>query len=1002
MSYPTDRLLVYDRKGAFAQELQPDQVFSRIRVEQINDEHELTIVTSHVLAEGMRVVTVDGTGKWREYVVYRPDQEHSKGAHAIGTYVCMWSVQYDLMTAYSDEHAEPGMGSSCSAGTAMARALDGQTRWTVGSVDVGSVVAGKGCVMIGVSAWERIKLVVQHWGGEVDAEITMDGTKVSQRAVALRMHLGSTTVKRRFDWGEDLTNIKRIPDEGPYYCRVVPLGRGEREYAEDDETEFDWPTDISEETGGRVYIQDDDAASVFRTKNTDGTWHYPTKVVNYDEGDPELLLNEATADLHNHTRPGVSYEGDVVQFEAAGMSSQGVALGDNTQCADRGFNANAALNIDGRITRMEVDELAPNERTTLTIGSLGTNLAQALTDLIGARTASITNRVNNITSGGTLLYLESLVAELNNAINATGGYSYLVPGEGIITYDIAVDDPLVGYNSQSQAYATQVVQIKGGSIRIANEKNASFAGINDWKWKTVIVSGHVAANLVTAANLTAGYIGNASGSNYWDLDNDEVRMLANSMSIVDDQTTYTGAQVVRMAQSGAAAGETASQALAEASKEIGGTNILLDSNNNAMTKYAATADRYWNTSSGVTTSMVTLSASSQPTNGASYAAQISFSTNSSSKYGGVTYYSGKSVPMIDGQTYTISCWAKIYSGSNAEVYFQYGQTSFIASSKMVITNKWRRYSWTFTFTQSRVGGSSGARVTFFAKPRTSYAVSVQIAGMKLEVGGRATDWSPAPEDINHSVSKSKADAETYTNEISTADRQYTASQRSQLDASFNQEKVFKRLTNNSTAQGLVLKNGKLYINGEYIQTKTLKADIIKTGILSDAKGVSKWNMVTGYLETKNGVFKNANVDGQFSCGGTYKIELKSGQVRGYKSGKLIATIDTTATLQDKKTKKKYPGLNIVSNGGLRIMSPLVSTLNSSNNRATAIYGFSGTVTLKNLTYNMANNMKRCKQGSVTFKFINGLFVGIPSGTTGLVYESSSSSAFTSASTETMR
>ena len=530
MGFATDRVLLYDREDTFIGELAPNAVSKRRRIEQINDEHELVLETTRVLHEGTRVLTCDGTGKRREYVVYRPNERHERGKCSSGTYNCMWSLQYDLMGGYSEEHAEPGMGSACTADDALAYAIAGSPRWSVGTVDVPGVAAGQGCVMIGVSDWDRLKLVVEKWGGEVDAEITVDGTHVVSRSVALRAHLGSTTAKRRFDWGRDLKSISRTADDGPYYCRVVPLGRGQREYAEDDETEFDWPIDISEETGGRVYIQDDEAALVFRTKNPDGTYHYPIKVVEYDEDDPELLLNAALEDLTNHTRPGVSYEADVLQFAEAGMDAQGVELGDDAQCSDYGFNEDVPLKVEGRVVRMEVNELNPKGDTNLTIGDLAPSLVQTLSDLIDAKTSSLTKRINHIDGAGTIAYVEALINELNEQINATGGHSYITAGEGLVTYDIAVDDPLVGYNSATHTWASQVTQVKGGSIRFANTKQSSFAGINDWNWTNVITPAGYLGLAATIARITSGFIGSANDAVFLDFDN-HVFQIGNSAEI---------------------------------------------------------------------------------------------------------------------------------------------------------------------------------------------------------------------------------------------------------------------------------------------------------------------------------------------------------------------------------------------------------------------------------------------------------------------------------------
>lgn len=528
MALPTDRILVYDRSLSFLFELVPDEITKRERTEELNGTHELELVTSRVLHEGYRLLTVDNTGKWREHVVYKPDEGHEKGKHAAGTYVSMWSLQYDLIGTVEGNVAQPGMGSSCSSKNAVTAAIGGQSIWTAGECDVPAVAAGKGVVMVGNNAWDRLKQVVGAWGGEVDAEITVSSTKVVTRKVVLRTHLGSTKAVRRFDWGEDLTKIHRTPDPGPYFCRILPFGKGQREYAEDDETEFDWPSDVTEEPysegdgwvhdNGSAFVRDPEAEAVFRTADGHGGWHYPTKEVKYDEDDPELLLNEATADIHNHTRPSVSYEADVLQFAEAGMDAQGVALGDDVQCVDYGFNPDAALRVQGRITRMVVNELAPKTDTKLTIGDLGTSFAATLKDLIGANTQSLSNRLNHIegdvtsiTDGGTIAYVEALLDAINAKIAADGGYMYLANGQGSITYDKAVANPLVGTE------ATQVTQMKGGSLRFANSKKPGFQGIDDWNWATVITPDGFLGLAATIAAITTGFIG-SSGDTYINLD----------------------------------------------------------------------------------------------------------------------------------------------------------------------------------------------------------------------------------------------------------------------------------------------------------------------------------------------------------------------------------------------------------------------------------------------------------------------------------------------------
>ena len=537
VAYPTDRVILHDRAGNLIPELAPDEVFSRLRTEEINGEHELVIVTTRRMEEGWRALTVDGSGRWREWVLTEPDEAHEAGDAALGTYRFVWSLQYDLTVSYAHSEAEAGMDSSCTALVALQKALEGVSGWEAGPCDAPDIEAGKGCVMIYESAWSRLSKVVEVTGGEVDADITVSNLYgVTSRKVTLNAHVGSTEPTRRFDWGYDISSIHRIPDPGPYYCRVVPLGRGEQEYAGDDETTFEWPLDITDETGdpNLYYIQDDDAAAAFRVPDGQGGWLYPTKAVTYSEDDPELLLNAATEDLHNHTRPGVTYEASVLQFAEAGMDVKGVGLGDDVHIVDRGFNPDVPLRLQGRVTKIIIDELSPETTTELTIGSIRDGIASTMASALD-QLAEKTNAVyNSIAALNTADYVRSLVDRLNAEINATGGYTYMVPGEGTITYDTAVADPLIGIEAQ------QVVQIKGGSIRIANSRNTPFGGLNDWDWKTVFTSGHIASEVITAIQVVSGYLGSADNGNYWNLDTGELvlRMPYNMFTgEVDDSST---------------------------------------------------------------------------------------------------------------------------------------------------------------------------------------------------------------------------------------------------------------------------------------------------------------------------------------------------------------------------------------------------------------------------------------------------------------------------------
>lgn len=351
---------------------------SCVRTEEINGEHSLSIVTERRLDVGTRAVYKDASGKWHEFVLDEPEETHDTGPHAMGTYHFVWSLQYDLQ-GVCGKVRQPGMKAAANASTALSAALDGTTRWAVGTTDV---TTRSGCIMAYDTAWDRLSAVVKYWGGEIESSITVGSTGVTARKVNLKKHVGSTTVSRRFEWDHSLTSVKRTPDPGPYFCRIIPYGAGESEYSDDGVTTYDVRLTIAKLNGGRTYLQDDESASAFRVK-ANGTWEYPTCVVEFSTDDERELLQLAKADLRSHTRPSVSYEGSVSQFAAAGMNVGGVRLGDEVQVVDRGFNPDAGLRVQARVLRMEIDELGV-EDIQLGIGRLSQTLEKTMAATIKA------------------------------------------------------------------------------------------------------------------------------------------------------------------------------------------------------------------------------------------------------------------------------------------------------------------------------------------------------------------------------------------------------------------------------------------------------------------------------------------------------------------------------------------------------------------------------------------------------------------------------------------
>ena len=501
------RVLIYDRFDEQVCELSENDVFELTRHEVVNGAHEMTITTTQVLEKGYRVLMEDDRGYWHEWVVSGIDELHANGSRPYGSYYCVWSLQPDLMGTRVS--AMPGVQTPVTAAQALDAALGGTSRWTRGTIT--NTNTG-GASMYDTDGWSAMSTLVANWGGEVATSIGVSASGVVSRLVDLYAQQGETTAKRRFDFGADLVSVRRTMADDPLYCRITPRGKGEL-------TEgggYGRRITIESVNDGKDYLENASMVDLAKLPDGNGGWEYPTlEVENSDCATPADLLAWAQSVLDAYTNPKVTYEVNVVQAAKEGIDLQGVSLGDAVQIVDGKFND---LRLTGRVMEITIDELS-HTTTSLTIGTVTEGISSRFSDLYsGIKTAeeSVTALAESLSTAD---YIDSLLDRINAEINATGGYAYIVPGNGILTFDVAVADPL------NPVEASRVVEIKGGTIRIANSKTAQGA----WEWKTVFTSGHVAAELVTAAELVAGYIGSATSGTYWDLDNNLLNMGATTI-----------------------------------------------------------------------------------------------------------------------------------------------------------------------------------------------------------------------------------------------------------------------------------------------------------------------------------------------------------------------------------------------------------------------------------------------------------------------------------------
>lgn len=460
------RVLLFDGEGNPEGELSKESktLDACTRSEELNAEHSLTITTVRHLEVGTRALTHHADGRWREWVVDEPGEVHDTGEHAVGTYHLCWSLQYDLQVVFGSIK-ELGMVTPATAKQALTAALDGTRRWTVGTCDV-TTTASSVVMNNNESAWARITTIVRRWGGEVDSEISVNNFGVVSRKVALKKHLGSTEANRRFEWGYNLTSIRRDPDPGPYYCQIIPQGNGETEEAADGYTTyqvaleidkrpyyFDSSKNIRHDANSR-FLRDLEAESLFRVSDGKGGYEYPHTVISYSTDDDEELFELAKEDILSHTRPGVSYSGSVANFSKAGMDTDEICLGDEVQVIDLGFNPDIPLRIQERVLKMDIDEMGIDD-AKLSIGRLTPTLERSLATI--TRTIGPVDISYNTPSWDSTKYPVTTptlkVYEIERP--SSGSVSYTVP-----SYNLEIPD----YSSAISNLIDRVGAIESGYV----------------------------------------------------------------------------------------------------------------------------------------------------------------------------------------------------------------------------------------------------------------------------------------------------------------------------------------------------------------------------------------------------------------------------------------------------------------------------------------------------------------------------------------------------------
>lgn len=275
---------------------------------------------------------------------------------------------------------------------------------------------------------------------------------------------------------------------------------------------------------------------------------------------------------------------------------------------------------------------------------------------------------------------------------------------------------------------------------------------------------------------------------------------------------------------------------------------------------------------------------------------------------------------VANEIYTVSFYAK---ASVANTTITPSRSIADSASAVTLTTTWKRYTGTIRSTATSDSGSLSFSVN-------NINATYYIAAVKLEKGNKATDWSPAPEDVDSSIS-------AVDNKVTTVSNQYTT---------LNQTVNSVSATVNSHTSQIATK-----ADNSTITTINNKV----TALTSDLSGFK--TTVSNTYATKNSLSNYATTTAMNSAISQSANSITQSVSATYATKSSLSSYATTASLSayiaktDTGTLKSCieaiaDTINITARGGLNLSGNRF-TLNSTNTSITA----DGTITCKNFVGN---------------------------------------------------
>lgn len=323
------------------------------------------------------------------------------------------------------------------------------------------------------------------WGSELNYYVELQGGQIGDRVMEAPERLGENR-GAMIEIGQNASEINRKVDRKGLKTAMYAFGKGEKSgdgygrritiadasFNTDNGDPFDKPE-------GQIYVADEEARQRFGRLVNGEKVHRFGDYEDEQENDPEALAEAAWEALQKANTPNVTYECEAIDLEnktdefGERYRAYVFRLGDDVAVMDTVFKPH--MRVQARIIKEE-DPFPygqSGEKRKLTLGNFKPKITEderldRISEIIGDKYGQWEDKVSPGDDIKTS-WLQGNIDTLNNEIESTNGYVYMTDQDGLSIYD-----------KPREENPTQVINLKGGALRVANSKDR----FGNWEFST--------------------------------------------------------------------------------------------------------------------------------------------------------------------------------------------------------------------------------------------------------------------------------------------------------------------------------------------------------------------------------------------------------------------------------------------------------------------------------------------------------------------------------------